>query len=150
MGRRERRHIERISADHESISTCLAALESTLAKPLRGTEATWHRRLRCELRPLVDCLGQHRAFAEGAGGVFDEIEVAQGHGHELTTARRLHRSAVRQAEELFDALGRAVGDLDPDEVRARGRRLGSAIRRHHVLEADLVLLVFDQDTGTGD
>ena len=150
MGRRERRHLERISAEHESISTCLAALESTLDKPLTGTEATWHRRLRHQLRPLVDGLAQHRAFAEGVGGVFAEIEVAQGHGHELTIARRLHRSAVRQAEELFDALGTTVGDLSTDEVRARGRRLGSAIRRHHVLEADLVLLVFDQDTGTGD
>jgi hypothetical protein len=150
VGRRERRHIERISAEHESISTCLAALESTLDKRLTGTEATWHRRLRRQLRPLVDGLGQHRAFAEGAGGVFAEIEVAQGHGHELTTARRLHRSAVRQAEELFDALGTTVGDLSPEEVRARGRRLGSAIRRHHALEADLLLLVFDQDTGTGD
>jgi hypothetical protein len=150
VGRRERRHIERITAELESISTDLAALESTLDKPLTGTEATWRRRLRRQLRPLIDGLAQHRTFAESADGVFGEIEVAQGHGHELTTAHRLHRSAVRQAEELFDALGTVVGDLSPDEVRARGRRLGSAIRRHHALHADLVLLVFDQDTGTGD
>jgi hypothetical protein len=150
VGRRQRRHIEWVTAEHESISTCLAALESTLKQPLTGSEALWRRRLRRQLRPLVEDLEQHRAVAEGAGGVFGEIEVAQGHGHELTTARRLHRSAIRQAEELFDALGTAVGDLRPDEVRARGRRLGSAIRRHHALEADLVLLVFDQDTGTGD
>ncbi len=148
MGRRERRHLEWVTAEHESISTCLAALESTLEEPLTGTEPTWHRSLRRQLRPLVDGLEQHRAVAEGTGGVFGDIEVAQGHGHELTTARRLHRSAVRQAEELFAALGKA--DLSPDEVRARGRRLGSAIRRHHALEADLVLLAFDQDTGTGD
>lgn len=150
MGRLERRPVERITAELESISTYLAALESTLDKPLTGTEATWHRRLRRQLRPLADCLGQHRAFAESADGVFGEVEVAQGHGHELTTARRLHQSAVRQAEELFDALGTVAEDLSPDEVRTRGRRLGSAIRRHHALHADLVLLEFDQDTGTGD
>jgi len=150
VGEQERPQIERTTAELESIRTHFAALESTLDKSVTGTEATWHRRLRRQLRPLVDCLGQHRASAEGAGGVFGEVEVAQGHGHELTTARRLHRSAVRQAAELFEALGTAVGDLSPGEVRARGRRLGSAIRRHHALHADLVLLEFDQDTGTGD
>jgi hypothetical protein len=150
MGRQEQHRIGQISAEHESIGTCLAAFESTLDKRIAGTEASWHRRLKRELRPLIDGLGRHRAFAEGAGGVFSEVEVAQGHGHELTTAQRLHRSAIRQAEELFDALGTAMVDLGPEEVRARGHRLGSAIRRHHALEADLALLVFDQDTGTGD
>jgi hypothetical protein len=150
VGKRKQPQIEPIAAELESISTHFAALESTLNKPITGTEATWHRGLRRQLRPVVDGLGKHRAFAEGAGGVFGEIEVAQGHGHELTTGHRLHRSAVRQAEELFDALGTAVGNLSPDEVRARARRLGSAIRRHHALHADLVLLEFDQDTGTGD
>jgi len=150
MGKRERPQIEQITAELQSISTQFAALESTLTKPLTGTEAAWHLRLRRQLRPLVDGLGRHRAFAEGADGVFGEIEVAQGHGHELTTGHRLHRSAVRQAEELLDALGTAIGNLSPDEVRSRGRRLGSAIRRHHALHAELVLLEFDRDTGTGD
>ena len=150
MGHRERRHIERISAAQGLINTLLTALESTLHKPLTGTDAAWHQRLRSQLRPLIDGLNQHRAFAEGEGGIFAEIEVTQGHGHELTTARRLHRSAVRQAEELFDLLGRPIRGLSQDEIRARGRRLGSAIRRHHALEADLAVLVFDQDTGTGD
>ena len=148
MGGRERRHIERMSGELESIRTHLAALESTLAKPLADT--TWHRRLRRQLRALVDCFEQHRSAAEGADGVFGEIEVAQGHGRELTTGRRLHRSAVRQAEELFDALGTQAGDLTPDDVRTRGRHLGSAIRRHQALHGDFVLHVFDRDTGVGD
>lgn len=150
MARRRRSHIEQISAEHATISASLGAFESTLASPFTCSEATWRRRVRRELGPLIDCLGQHCVLAEGAGGVFGEIEVAIGHGHELTTARRLHRSALRQADELDAALGTADAGPSVDEVRKRGRRLGSAIRRHHTLEADLVLHVFNQETGTGD
>jgi hypothetical protein len=140
--------MERISGELDSIRACLAALESTLARPL--TDTTWHRCPRRQLRALVDCFEQHRSAAEGADGVFGEIEVAQGHGRELTTGRRLHRSAMRQAEELFDALGTKAGGLTPDDARTRGRRLASAIRRHEALHGDFVLHVFDRDTGVGD
>ncbi|MEP7384628.1 MAG: hypothetical protein ABI910_23350 [Gemmatimonadota bacterium] len=102
------------------------------------------------MSPLIDALGQHCVLAEGTGGVFGEIEVAIGHGHELTTARRLHRSALRQASELDAALRTTDAGPSADELRKRGRLLGSAIRRHHALEADLVQLAFNQETGTGD
>ncbi len=73
-----------------------------------------------------------------------------GRSHEISTARRLHRSATSQAAGLFETLADVGTDMDQDDLQERGRRLASAIRRHHELEADLILMVFDQDIGTGD
>jgi len=102
------------------------------------------------LAPLIACLAEHADSAESPGGLLVEVEVALGRSYEVSTARRLHRSAARQAKELSETLGDALRDFDEEGIAKLGRRLTSAIRRHHELEADLILMAFDQDIGVGD
>ena len=45
---------------------------------------------------------------------------------------------------------RADPEVDEGQLRTRGCRPRSAIRRHHELEADLILMTFNQDIGIGD
>lgn len=73
-----------------------------------------------------------------------------GRSHDVSTARRLHRSAAQQAEDLSARLRVSGADVDRGDLRKAGKRLGSAIRRHHELEADLILMAFYQDIGTVD
>ena len=138
---------ERTSAEHHAISGCLAGLEASLASP--GTPA-WRRAVESELAPLIACLAGHAESAESQTGLLAEIEITLGRSHEVTTSRRLHASAWRQASELSDILADAGNVVADNDVVMHGRRLASAIQRHHELEADLILMAFDQDIGTVD
>ena len=151
MTRRRQRELARQTyADHASINSCLVTFESVLA--LSATEPTdaWSHALRAELARLIGCLGEHAGSAEEGSGLLAEIEVTLGRSHEVSTARRLHRSAARQAEGLSSTLDAFAAGDDRADLRVRGRRLGAAIRRHHEVEADLMLMAFDQDIGTVD
>ncbi|HEX5479874.1 MAG TPA: hypothetical protein VFY79_09160 [Dehalococcoidia bacterium] len=143
----QRELAERTNAEHHAISGCLAGLEASLAAP--GTPA-WRRRIEGELAPLIACLAGHAESAESSTGLLVEIEITLGRSHEVTTARRLHASASRQASELSDILANADSGVADTDVVMHGRRLASAIQRHHELEADLILMAFDQDIGTVD
>jgi hypothetical protein len=145
--RQQRDTIKRTTAEHAAIAECVAEIDQVLAG--EATTLEWRRRLASEVRALARCLQEHRASAEADVGVLSDIEVALGRSHEVSTARRLHRSAEQQAQELLAAL-RTGADVDEEQLRRGGRRLSSAIRRHHELEADLILMTFDQDIGTGD
>jgi hypothetical protein len=146
--RRQRETIKRTSAEHAAIAECVAGIDQVLVGEATANE--WRRRLASEVRALARCLEEHRTSAEADVGVLSDIEVVLGRSHEISTARRLHRSAERQAEELLAVLRGAGPDMNEDQLRMRGHRLSSAIRRHHELEAELILMTFDQDIGVGD
>ena len=139
----------RTSAEHEAISGCVRGFEASLAM-FASVSTRARRRIRRELRPLIACLSEHVDSAESTGGLLAEIEVDLGRSREVSTARRLHRSAARQADELSRTLADTERELEHDEIAKLGRRLASAVRRHHELEADLILMAFDQDIGVGD
>jgi hypothetical protein len=148
--RRQHQLARRAYADHAAMNSCLASFEQTLAVTSPPAAGPWLRRLRQELNPLIACLSEHRETAEADGGLLTEIEITLGRSHEVSTARRLHRSALERAEDLSSALAAAKPDTERAGFRSGGRRLISAIRRHHELEADLILMAFDQDIGTVD
>jgi hypothetical protein len=148
--RRQRELARQAYADHAAINGCLTTFEEALDVAPSASSGAWLRRLRVELAPLLDCLAEHRDSAEADDGLLTEIEVTLGRNYEVSTARRLHRSASQRAEDLSERVRTPAADIDHDELRKAGRRLGSAIRRHHELEADLILMAFYTDIGTVD
>ncbi len=140
---------ERALAEHTAISDCLRGFEASVSTA-GPADAVSRERIQQELTPLIDHLTEHARSAESSGGLLAEVEVALGRSHEVSTARRLHRSAAERAEELSQTLAGAGSEIDMDQIATLASRLSSAIHRHHELEADLILMAFDRDIGIGD
>jgi hypothetical protein len=139
---------QRTSDEHASMSACFARLDGALAAA--RPEEVWRQQVDEELRGLRDAIAAHCSSAEGEGGVLPELEVSIGTTAEVTNAKRLHRTIAEHAEALSRLLSPGDGDGDPSEARERARDLGTAVAEHHRLEADLVLLAFGRDIGSGD
>jgi hypothetical protein len=103
-----------------------------------------------ELEPLLGSLADHVSSAESPDGLLTRVEVAIGRNHDVSAARRLHRTATQQAAILSRTLGDAGVDHTDEEIQSIASRLGSAIRRHHEIEADLLLDAFEHEVGVGD
>lgn len=135
------------TAEHVSIDDCLGGFEAALTGAAGKAPFTWQTHVRRELRPLASAIAEHTASAESDGGLLRHVEVTLGRNRSVSNARRLHTTVTRQAANLLNNLGEPSS---ADEIRLRGTRLVLALRRHQVLEVDLLLMAAHGECGVGD
>ena len=142
----------RTAREHEAIVAALQAMERALASPAPTREPQWIDRVRRELATVIGLVQEHCASAEAPDGLLGHVEIALGRTYEVSEARREHERLQRDAVSFLAALEDHTpeGGPSPAEVRERARALASALRAHQAREADLLLLAFQQDIGTGD
>jgi hypothetical protein len=135
------------TAEHASIDECLDGFEAALIGAEGKAPFTWQMIVRRELSPLASAIAEHAASAESDHGLLRHVEVTLGRNRSVSNARRLHTTVARQAGELLNDLGEASS---PDEIRLRGTRLALTLRRHQILEVDLLLMAMHGECGVGD
>ena len=141
-------HARTTAREHEAIVKALHTLERTLAAPFPSREQQWKRRTAAALTVVVDELRQHVESAEAERGLIPSCELIVGRPHELNRAQTDHPRLVDEATALLRELTESASQCE--DVRERAAQLATAIRRHQAVEADLILLAYDQDIGVVD
>lgn len=137
--------------EHERILRAIETLENGLRYLASRRPRAWRQRLLRDLRPVDECLREHCAAAERRGGTLVDIEIVIGRLHEVTAARREHEQLTALAADLFAAIahGRDGAHLSTEEHH-RGARFADALRRHLLVEIDLVQIRYTLDVGVVD
>ena len=139
------------ASEHDDVLTAVIGLERALASPTYERRAAWRRRVRRDLVELGKAVRAHRASAEGRGGLCETLELQLG--------RTRH---VRRIEHDHEHIEQSIGDLQwllregmksggtEEAIRRKAESLTVTIRRHHALEAEVLLEAFERDIGVGD
>ena len=139
------------TAEHERILRAVDTFENGLRYVASRRQRAWRQRLLRDLRPIDECLREHCAAAERRGGTLADVEIVIGRLPEVTVARREHDMLMALAADLFAAIEhrRDAANLSAEEHH-RGTRLVDALRRHLLVEVDLLQIRFILDVGVVD
>ena len=143
----------RTAVEHDASVTAMQRLEGALAAAAPGREQDWARRVAADLRDVRSALQQHRASAEGVGGLFAELQSAlPAASYRLGKLRQGHGAMLDETDGLLTSIERmadgAAGSFDA--IRQRVGALLTGLRAHQAQEVDLIYEAFCRDLGTPD
>jgi len=136
---------------HEQILLAVETLEKGLTRIASRRPRAWRQHLLRDLRPVDECLRAHCAAAERRGGTLADVEIVIGRLSEVTVARSEHDALTALAADFFATIehGRDAANLSAEE-RHCGARFAEALRRHLLVEIDLLQIRFILDVGVVD
>ncbi len=148
---------ERVSArtadEHDALVAAMQQLDGALVAAAPGREAAWASRVAADLRDVRSALEQHRASAEGAGGLFAELQaVLPAASYRLGKLRQGHAAMLDETDGLLTSIERMADDGTGsfDAIRRRVSVLLSGMRAHQAQEVDLIYEAFCRDLGALD
>ncbi len=128
-------------------------LEGALAAAAPGREQDWARRVGADLRDVRSALEEHRASAEGPGGLFAELQVAlPAASYRLGNLQQAHGAMLEETDGLLTSIERLAEDGSGsfDAIRQRVSALLSGVRAHQAREVDLIYEAFCRNLGALD
>ncbi len=148
---------ERVSArtadEHDALVAAMQQLDGALVAAAPGREAAWASRVAADLRDVRSALEQHRASAEGAAGLFGQLQAAlPGATYRLGKLRQAHSALLDEADGLLTSIERLAERSSGSyaAIRQRVSALLTGLRAHQAQEVDLIYEAFCRDLGAPD
>lgn len=137
--------------EHSDLLAAMHRLEAALASPAPTREGQWKLRAAQDLKEVRAILEAHVLSAEGAGGLFAELELASPQvAHRITALREEHSAFLETLVRLERGFSQEDVTSGHELLRREAASFLNALRHHHAQEVDLIFESFWRDIGVGD
>jgi hypothetical protein len=141
------RAVDRVQPQRARLRDAHAAFEQACAAPDSSLEGA-----KDALATLREAFAAHVSFAEGAGGLFEEMQddAAVESANEVDRLRRDHLTISATIERVGDLLSSSGASLDDERIDDGVAELTRMIGQHRRRGAELLLNVYGVEVGGGD